>query len=225
MPEEGPEGSQGAPRRPPGAAPLLAAPGGRLGTLAHLWLPPLAYITSSFQKPSRGTPHRDFHLCSTAVALPRSGASEDLFPAPCRREGSPPGASPPPWALPGCVVSSPPWTMGPWSVAMWCLLSNLVLQFLALVSCPTWSRHLCNSFCCCYAVFAGIRWIMRLCSNCDELYIWFSFYIFVLEYSCMFSVAVYCFGQVVGSDSKRERYAWLWVHAPRCLAWVTETWD
>ena len=30
MPEGGPEGSQGVPRRPPGAAPLLAAPGGRL---------------------------------------------------------------------------------------------------------------------------------------------------------------------------------------------------
>src|ERR1041385_7269253 len=29
----------------------------------------------------------------------------------------------------------------------------------------------------------------------------------------MFSVAVYCFGQVVRSDSKRERWAILWVHA------------
>ena len=29
-------------------------------------------------------------------------------------------------------------------IAMWCLLSNLVPQFLALVSCHTWSRHLCN---------------------------------------------------------------------------------
>ena len=29
--------------------------------------------------------------------------------------------------------------------------------------------------------------------------------------SCMFSVAVFCFGQVICCNSKRERYAWLWV--------------
>src|ERR1041385_851113 len=45
---------------------------------------------------------------------------------------------------------------------------------------------------------------MRLCSDCDELYIWFSFYILFLSNSCMFSVAFYCFGQVVDSNSKRE---------------------
>ena len=112
-PEGGPGGPHLAPRRPGGAAPPLAAPPGRLGTPGGPWLPPLAYITSSSQKPSRRTPHHEIPLCSTAAALPRSGAPEDLFPAPCRREGSPPGASPPPFALPGCVVSSPPWTMGP----------------------------------------------------------------------------------------------------------------
>ena len=37
--------------------------------------------------------------------------------------------------------------MGPWSVARWCCLSNLVPQFLSLVRCPTWSRHLCISSC------------------------------------------------------------------------------
>src|SRR4051812_1946040 len=36
-PEGGPEGSQGQPRRPAHAAPLLAAPGGRLGTPLRLW--------------------------------------------------------------------------------------------------------------------------------------------------------------------------------------------
>src|SRR3954467_12754138 len=61
-----------------------------------------------------------------------------------------------------------------------------------------------ESFCCCYAVFPGIRWIMRLCSDCDELYILFSFYILFLSNSCMFSVASYCFGQVIDSNSKRE---------------------
>src|SRR3954462_10367991 len=59
--------------------------------------------------------------------------------------------------------------------------------------------------CCFYVVFAGIRWIMRLCSDCDELYIWFFFYILFLSNSCMFSVAFYYFGQVVDSNSKRER--------------------
>src|SRR4051812_44834119 len=42
----GPEGIQGWPRRPPGAVPPLAAPEGRLGHLAHLWIPPFAYIFS-----------------------------------------------------------------------------------------------------------------------------------------------------------------------------------
>src|SRR3954470_23885443 len=40
-------------------------------------------------------------------------------------------------------------------------------------------------------------------------------FIFVfLSNSCMFSVAFYYFGQVMDRNSKRERYAWLWVHAP-----------
>ena len=56
-----------------------------------------------------------------------------------------------------------------------------------------------------YAVFAGIRWIMRLCSDRDELCIWFSVYILVLSNSCMFSIDFYCFGQVLDSNSKRER--------------------
>src|SRR4051812_49381973 len=46
---------------------------------------------------------------------------------------------------------------------------------------------------------------MRLCSYGDELYIWFSFYILFLSNSCMFSVAFYCFGQLVDSNSKKER--------------------
>src|SRR3954466_12931065 len=61
------------------------------------------------------------------------------------------------------------------------------------------------SFCCCYDVFARIRWIMRLCLDCDELYIWFTFYILFLSNSCMFSISFYCFGQVVDSNSERER--------------------
>src|SRR3954468_18346834 len=61
-------------------------------------------------------------------------------------------------------------------------------------------------FLCSYAVFARIRWIMRLCSDCDELYIWFTFYILFLSNFCMFSVTFYCFVQVVDSNSKRERF-------------------
>src|ERR1041385_1449305 len=65
---------------------------------------------------------------------------------------------------------------------------------------PYMIRHLCNYICCFYVVFAGIRWIMRLCSDCDELYIWFSFYILFLSNSVMFSIASYYFGQVVDSN-------------------------
>src|ERR1041385_7569765 len=55
---------------------------------------------------------------------------------------------------------------------------------------------------------------MRLCSDCDRvIYLVLSLIFLFLSNSCMFSVVVYCFGQVVGSDSKRERCARLWVHA------------
>src|ERR1041385_8642351 len=56
---------------------------------------------------------------------------------------------------------------------------------------------------------------MRLFSDCDRVIylVFLSLKFLFLSNSCMFSVAVYCFGQVVGSDSKRERCARLWVHA------------
>src|SRR4051812_41779896 len=84
-PEGGSRGAHLTPRRPGGAAPSLLAPPGRLGGGATPSGPPLAYITSSSRKPSRRTLHREFPLCSAAAALPRSGAPEDSFPAPCRR--------------------------------------------------------------------------------------------------------------------------------------------
>src|ERR1041385_5857771 len=74
------------PRRPPGAAPPLAAPGGRLGPLVHLWLPPFAYIFFVTGKLQKENPISQTLLCSAAAALPRSGAPEDLCLAPCRRE-------------------------------------------------------------------------------------------------------------------------------------------
>ena len=46
---------------------------------------------------------------------------------------------------------------------------------------------------------------MRLCLDFDELYLWFTFYILFSSNSRMFSIAFYCFGQVVDSNSKRER--------------------
>src|ERR1041385_4146344 len=49
--KERPEGGHRVPRRPPGAAPTLAAPGGRLGPWGHSWLPPLAYILFIARKP------------------------------------------------------------------------------------------------------------------------------------------------------------------------------
>src|ERR1041385_8103931 len=82
----GARGGQGGARRSPGAAPPLAAPGGRLGPLAHLWLPPFAYISPVTEKLQKRNPIPRTRLCSAAAALPRSEAPEDLFPAPCRRE-------------------------------------------------------------------------------------------------------------------------------------------
>src|ERR1041385_7383984 len=82
----GARGEPGGPRRPPDAAPPLAALGGRLGPLVHLWLPPFAYLFSVTGKLQRRNPISQTLLCSVAAALPRSGAPEDLFPAPCRRE-------------------------------------------------------------------------------------------------------------------------------------------
>src|ERR1041385_5383523 len=78
----GARGEPGGPRRPPGAAPPLAAPGGRLGPLGHLWLPPFAYLFSVTGKLRGQNPISQTLLCSAAAALPRSGAPEDLFPAP-----------------------------------------------------------------------------------------------------------------------------------------------
>src|SRR3954463_12348311 len=83
------------------------------GPLVPPWLPPFAYIFSVTRNPQKKNPFSRSRLCSAAAALPRSGAPADLFPAPCRREGRPPGVSSPPWMLPGCAVSSFFWTMGP----------------------------------------------------------------------------------------------------------------
>src|SRR3954462_13659410 len=87
--QKSPGGARGRPRgarRPPGAAPPLVAPGGRLGPLAHLWLPPFAYLSPVTGKLQKKNPIPRTRLCSAAAALRRSGAPEDLFPAPCRRE-------------------------------------------------------------------------------------------------------------------------------------------
>ena len=132
---------------------------------------------------------------------------------------------PSPWTSLGCVVSSPPWTMGPWPVAMWCSPPLFVLHGLDLVSCPTWSRHLCNSSVVAMLSLLGSDglwdYVQLVLSNVFGS----SPFIFVfLSNSCMFSIAVYYFGQVVDCNSTWEHYAWLWVHAPRWLAWVTKTW-
>ena len=82
----GPEGGHPLARRPPGAARGEAAPGTRLVGPGLPRCPPSAYIYPSLQKPSERPPLRDFHHCSAAAAIPRSGSPEDLVPAPCRRE-------------------------------------------------------------------------------------------------------------------------------------------
>src|SRR4051812_19519642 len=66
-----------------------AAPSGRLGTWWPPWLPPFAYIFSVTGFFQRQNPFSRSRLCSASIALPRSGASADLFPAPCRREDRP----------------------------------------------------------------------------------------------------------------------------------------
>ena len=139
----GPEGSQGG----PGGHPARPHPWPRQGGVWGPWSTSgctFAYLFSVTGKLQKKNPIPQTRLCSAAAALSRSGAPEDHFPAPCRREDWPPGVSSPPWMLPGCLVSSFPWTMGPWSVAMWCSPPLFVLHGLDLVSCPTWSRHICN---------------------------------------------------------------------------------
>src|SRR4051812_9432403 len=76
-PEGGPPPYHARSWRGPTLGHASRAPGGR----GHPLVPPLANIHTLFQKPSRGTPHHDFHLSSAAAALPRSGATEDLFSA------------------------------------------------------------------------------------------------------------------------------------------------
>src|ERR1041385_4466550 len=78
--EKSPGGARGGPRgarRPPGTAPPLAVPGGCLGPLAHLCLPPFAYISPVTGKLQKSNPIQRNRLCSAAAALPRSGAPED----------------------------------------------------------------------------------------------------------------------------------------------------
>src|ERR1041385_4705609 len=48
--KELPEGGHRVPMRPPGVAPTLAAPGGRLDPRGHSRLPPLAYVRLVIQK-------------------------------------------------------------------------------------------------------------------------------------------------------------------------------
>ena len=107
--KRGARGAQAATRcgSTPGRA--RGAPGAPSPPLAA----PFSYLFSVTGKLQKENPISQTLLCSAAAALPRSGAPEDLFPAPCRREDRPPGASPPPWTLPGCAMSSLPWTMGP----------------------------------------------------------------------------------------------------------------
>src|SRR3954471_16198095 len=73
---EGPEG----PRWPPGAAPPLAAPGGRLGPLVHLWLPPFAYLFSVTGKLQKRNPIPRTRLCSAAAVLPKIGSTRRPLP-------------------------------------------------------------------------------------------------------------------------------------------------
>src|SRR4051812_7653086 len=66
-PEGEPEGVHPTPRRPVGAAPLVAGPGGRLGG-GHLpWCPLRPIFTPRDRKAKKKTPHREILPCSTAA--------------------------------------------------------------------------------------------------------------------------------------------------------------
>src|ERR1041385_8806911 len=71
--QRGPRGGQAATRR----GPTPGRAGGRLGPLAHLWLPPFAYLSPVTGKLQKRNPIPRTRLCSAAAALPRSGAPEE----------------------------------------------------------------------------------------------------------------------------------------------------
>ena len=96
-----------------------------------------------------------------------------------------------------------------------CFLSTLVLHFLALVSCPTWSRHICNLSTVAMLSLLGSDGLWDYVQIVMSNIFGSSPFIFVfLSNSCILSVDFYYFGQVVDSNSKRECYAWLWVQPP-----------
>src|ERR1041385_2344157 len=80
--QRGARGAQAATRRGPTPGRARRAPGAPGPPLAA----PFAYLFSVTGKLQRKNPISQTLLCSAAAALPRSGAPEDLFPAPCRRE-------------------------------------------------------------------------------------------------------------------------------------------
>src|SRR4051812_28849301 len=81
-------GQRGA-RGDPGGHPARPHPWPRQGAPGAPGPPlavPFAYLFSVTGKLLRQNPFSRSLLCSAAAALPRSGAPEDLFPAPFRRE-------------------------------------------------------------------------------------------------------------------------------------------
>ena len=96
---------------------------------------------------------------------------------------------------------------------MWCFLSSLMLHFLALVSCPTWWRHICNLFAVAMLCLLGSDGLWAYVQIVVS-YIFGSPFIFC---SWVFLHVLLCFLLLWPSSrlySKREHYAWLWVHAP-----------
>ena len=104
-----------------------------------------------------------------------------------------PESSTSPCLPPGWSVSSSTLDYGSMSAARW-LSVSLVLHVYDLVSCITWSRSIIVMLC---DVFAGIRWIIKLWSDCA----WF---LYVDLCSCMLSDVRSYFGQVIVCISKRE---------------------
>src|SRR3954463_4375875 len=105
------EGHHQGPRRVSGAP--LGCVGCPLGCLVA----PLGAPFGLYLAPTEETPNIDLLFPNSSLYRRRRrfkiGAARRSCPTLCWKEEPPPGDPPSPWTPPGCVVSSPPWTMGP----------------------------------------------------------------------------------------------------------------
>src|SRR3954465_4262473 len=81
--QKSPGGARGGPRGGQAATWRGPTPGrarGRLGPLAHLWLPPFAYLSPVTGKPQKENPIPRTLLCSAAAVLTKIGSTRRPLP-------------------------------------------------------------------------------------------------------------------------------------------------